>query len=492
LHPTAYHSSYNDLHQWLDLYADYPQAPRIYALAMHKRTAGAPPPHRPVLVAVRSGTEHEVIKEYRSPALRSRAAVQQLAVIHLRLKGLLKKSDPDAAYAYLQSSDVARRLDAVEVDMERQAIAESYFAAGRDEDALQLASEAATRNGRIVPEAHWTAGLAAWRLGRIDQSVIHFSAMADGQSPYAGQAALTAAAYWAARANLAVRQPQKVNQYLEVAARYPHTLYGMLAYRQLGKELPFDWSLPELTSVDVAALKRQPGFGRVLALREAGQTGWADKEMQLLHNRLGPESDERLLAVAGALKLPQSLIRIAETARSNGNIWMAGLYPLPDWRPHGGFKVDAALLYAITRKESNFVASAEGRGGARGLMQLMPATAKFVSRAKGLPSASRDQLFDPEYNLMLGQYYLKYLADKTGRSDLFSLIASYNAGPAIVENWQQRSDKMDTLLFLESLPYARTRQYVTGVLADFWIYQNRMGVPGNSLDAVAEGSWPQL
>ncbi|MSP42425.1 MAG: lytic transglycosylase domain-containing protein [Alphaproteobacteria bacterium] len=492
LHPAAYRSSYKELRQWLDQYADYPQAARIYALAMRKRAADAPPPRRPVFTAVRSGTAHEVIKEYRSPALRSKAAVQKRAVIHLRLKGLLKKSDPDAAYAYLQSGDAVSRLDAVEIDIERQAIAEAYFGEGRDEDALQLASEAAARNGRIVPEAHWTAGLAAWRLGRMDQSVTHFSAMADGQSPYADQASLTAAAYWAARANLAVRQPQRVNQHLQTAARYPHTLYGMLAYRQLGKALPFDWSLPPVTQMDIAALQRHPGFGRVLALREAGQTALADKEMQLLHNRLGPENDERLLAVAGSLKLPQSLIRIAETARANGNVWMAGLYPLPDWRPHGGFKVDAALLYAIARKESNFVATAEGKGGARGLMQLMPATARFVSRARGLPNASRDQLFDPEYNLTLGQYYLKYLVDKTGRSDLFSLIASYNAGPGVVENWQQRSDKVDTLLFLESLPYANTRQYVAKVLADYWIYQHRMGVPGNSLDAVAEGSWPQL
>jgi soluble lytic murein transglycosylase len=492
LHPTAYHSSYGELRQWLDQYADYPQAAQIYALAMRKRAAAAPPPRRPAFASVRSGTAHETIKEYRSPALRSKASVQRIAVIQLHLKGLLKKSGPDAAYAYLQSSEVLQRLDAVEVDIARQAIAEAYFGDGRDQDALQLAAGVAARNGRIVPQAHWTAGLAAWRLGSIDQSAMHFSAMADAHSPYAGQASLTAAAYWAARAQLAARQPQKVNQYLQAAARYPNTLYGMLAHKQLGLKLPFDWSLPQMTPADFAVLARKPGFGRMLALHEAGQTGLADREMQQLHNRLGPESDARLLAVAEALKLPRSQIRIAETARSNGNLWMAGLYPVPGWRPQGGFTVDPALLYAIARKESNFVATAEGRGGARGLMQLMPATAKFVSQTRGLRAASRDQLYDPEYNLTLGQSYIKYLRDKTGRGDLFSLIASYNVGPGVVENWHKRAKTTDTLLFLESLPNTATRQYVTRVMTDFWIYQDRMGVTENSLDAVAEGSWPQL
>ncbi len=492
LHPAAYRSSYSELKQWLDQYADHPQAAQIYALALRKRAGAAAAPRRPVVMRSRSGSADEQIKDYRSPASRSKAAMQQIAVIKLHLKSLLKKSNPDAALEYLQSDDVGRRLDAVETDMARQAIAATYFQDGRDQDALLLASEAAQRSGKIVPQAHWTAGLAAWRLGRIGQSVQHFSAMADENSPYSDQASLTAAAYWAARANLAAHQPQKVNRYLQAAARYPHTMYGMLAYRQLGLELPFDWDLPQLTQADITALQRQPGFARMLALQEAGQTELADKEMQRLHDWLGPESDGRLLAVAEALKLPQSQIRIAETARGQGHVWLAGLYPVPGWQPHGGFTLDPALLFAIARQESNFAAGAEGGGGARGLMQLMPATASFISRDKALTGTGRNRLFDPEYNLTLGQRYIKHLQATAGSADLFSLIASYNAGPGAVDIWRKQAKTKDPLLFVESLPNLKTRNYVARVLADYWIYQHRMGVPGNSLDAVAEGSWPLL
>ncbi len=492
LHPTAYTSRYSELKQWLDQYADHPQATKIYALALLKRADGVPAPRRPVVMRGRSGSKAEKIKSYRSPAPRSRAALQQIVVINLHLKGLLKKSGPDAALAYLQTNNIGRRLDAVETDMAHQAIAARYFQDGRDKDAFRLASGAALRNGKIVPEAHWTAGLAAWRMGRIDQAVKHFSAMADAHSPYADQASLTAAAYWAARASLAARQPQNVNRHLQAAARYPHTMYGMLAYRQLGKTLPFDWAVPQLTASDIVALQRQPGFARMLALHEAGQTTLADAEMQQLHSRLGSENDSRLLAIAEALKLPRSQIRIAENARANGRVWLAGLYPVPGWLPQGGFTTDPALLYAIARKESNFIATAEGGGGARGLMQLMPATASFISRDKSLRGAGRNRLFDPEYNLMLGQRYIKHLQITAGSADLFSLIASYNAGPAAVDSWRRQARTKDPLLFLESIPNSATRNYVERVLADFWIYQHRMGVPGNSLNEVAEGSWPQL
>jgi len=492
LHPAAYRSSYSELKQWLDQYADHPQAAQIYELALRKRVGGMPAPRRPVTMRSRSGSAAENVRDYRSPVPRSKAAMQQIVVIRLHLKGLLRKGNPDAALAYLQRDDIGRRLDAAETDMAHEAVAAAYFQDGRDQEALQLASEAARRNGKIVPGAHWTAGLAAWRLGRIDQAVQHFSAMADANSPYASQASLTAAAYWAARANLAARQPQKVNRYLQAAARYPHTMYGMLAYRQLGQALAFDWTLPQLTQADITALQRQPGFARMLALHEAGQTALADKEMQQLHNRLGLENDGRLLAIAEALKLPRSQIRIAETARTNGRVWLAGLYPVPGWRPQGGFTMDPALLFAIARKESNFIPSAEGGGGARGLMQLMPATARFISRDKSLHGAGRNRLFDPEYNLMLGQRYIRHLQVTAGSADLFSLIASYNAGPVAVDSWRKQARTRDPLLFLESIPNSGTRNYVEQVLADYWIYQHRMGVPVNSLDAVAEGGWPQL
>ncbi len=491
LHPTAYRSSYKELKLWLDQYADHPDADRIYALALRKRASSQASPRNPVAAVRRPGLALEQVKEYRPAAPRSKAAFQQIAAIRLHLKSLLKKSDPDSALVYLRRDDVSRRLDAVETDMARQAIAAAYFYGGRDLEALRLASEAALRSGEFVPQAYWIAGLSAWRMGRNELAAQNFSAMADANSPYADKASLTAAAYWAARAHLAVRQPQNVNRYLQAAARHPQTMYGLLAHRQLGLDLPFEWDLPQLTQADLAALQRHPALLRMLALHEAGQTALAGQEMQLLHGRLGKENAGRLLALAEVMKLPESQIRIAESA--GGRTLLAGLYPMPGWRPQGGFTLDPALLFAITRQESKFIASAEGRGGARGLMQLMPATARFISYDKTMNAAGRQRLFDPEYNLTLGQRYIKHLQSQLGPGDLFSLIASYNAGPGAVENWRQRVKTKDPLLFLESLPNSQTRNYVGRVMADYWIYRDRMGSPGgSSLDAVAGGGWPHL
>lgn len=491
LHPAGYIASFKELEAWLKLYADHPQAAQIYALAVRKRGAGDTLPRRPVSVRKRSGPPQETVREYRSTIPRSKSGLQQAAVIKLHLKGLLKKNRPDEALDYLAREQTGRYLDKAEIDIAHQAIAASYFQTGRDQDALQLAAEVAQRNARVAPLAHWTAGLAAWRLGRIAVAAQHFSTMADMDSPYLGQAAKTAANYWAARANLAVRRPQKVNYYLKAAAKYPQTMYGLLAHRQLGIELPFDWKLPPLTEINLAAFAHQESLKRLLALHEAGQTALAESELQALHDRLGPENDRTLLSLALTLKLPLSQISIAKTQNAQSKEWLAGLYPIPHWQPHGGFTLDPALLFAIARQESSFVAGAVGGGGARGLMQLMPATASFISRDKSLRGAGRNRLFDPEYNLTLGQRYIQHL-QSTGSGDLFSLIAGYNAGPAAVENWRRRAKTTDPLLFLESLPRADTRDYVQRVLADFWIYQHRMGVSGHSLDAVAAGGWPEL
>lgn len=491
LHPTGYIARFRELKEWLKLYADHPQAAQIYALAVRKRGAGDTLPRRPVSAHKRVNPVQETVREYRTTIPRSKAGLQQAAVIKLHLKGLLKKDRPDEALDYLAREQTGRYLDKAEIDIAHQAVADAYFQIGRDQDALQLATETAQRNARVVPLAHWTAGLAAWRLGRVAQSAQHFAAMADMDSPYLGQGAKTAANYWAARANLAARRPQRVNYYLKAAAKYPQTMYGLLAHRQLGIALPFDWALPPMTENSLAAIAHQESLKRLLALHEAGQTILAENELQALHNGLGPENDRALLSLALTLKLPLSQISIAKTQNVQSKEWLAGLYPIPHWQPHGGFTLDPALLFAIARQESSFVAGAVGGGGARGLMQIMPATASFISHDKSLRGAGRNRLFDPEYNLTLGQRYIQHL-QSTGAGDLFSLIAGYNAGPAAVENWRRRANTTDPLLFLESLPRADTRNYVQRVLADFWIYQHRMGVSGHSLDAVAAGGWPEL
>ncbi|MBC7800195.1 MAG: lytic transglycosylase domain-containing protein, partial [Gemmatimonadaceae bacterium] len=166
--------------------------------------------------------------------------------------------------------------------------------------------------------------------------------------------------------------------------------------------------------------------------------------------------------------------------------------------PSGGFRVDPALVYAMTRTESNFDPRAVSPAGARGLMQLMPLTADWVMRdfGPGPHKAGRTttRLHDPATNLDLGQRYILYLASSEGiGSDLIRMLASYNSGPGAFHRWSSSIRHMgDPLLFIESVPIDETRAYIPRVLAYTWLYAARLKLPTPSLDELAAGTWPRF
>ena len=114
------------------------------------------------------------------------------------------------------------------------------------------------------------------------------------------------------------------------------------------------------------------------------------------------------------------------------------LYPIPDWRPAGGFKLDRAVIYAFMRQESRFNTRAKSRSGARGLMQLMPATASFIGR-KRYRGGRRELLYEPGLNIALGQKYIRHLFDQDQiQGDLALAAAGYNGGPGNLAKWLRR------------------------------------------------------
>ena len=177
---------------------------------------------------------------------------------------------------------------------------------------------------------------------------------------------------------------------------------------------------------------------------------------------------------------------------SDGASYDSALYPLPPWEPNGGFTVDRALLFALMRQESRFDPTARSGAGARGLMQLMPATATYVADKLTTDMGRKPDLYEPETNVTLGQHYVRYLLDQKGiENDLILTIAAYNAGPGNLESWRKRLSRIkDPVLFIESLPVRETRNFVEQVLTNYWIYQQRLGQPAPSLEAIAGGRWP--
>ncbi|QLH39874.1 MAG: transglycosylase SLT domain-containing protein [Defluviicoccus sp.] len=119
----------------------------------------------------------------------------------------------------------------------------------------------------------------------------------------------------------------------------------------------------------------------------------------------------------------------------------------------------------------------------------MPSTARFVARTAGL--SARD-LRSPEVNIALGQRYLEMLLlENSVDNDLFRLTAAWNGGPGNLERWQRTvDDGDDPLLFIETIPAGETRAFIEHVLANLWIYRDRLGRTSPSLDALAAGQWP--
>jgi soluble lytic murein transglycosylase len=186
-------------------------------------------------------------------------------------------------------------------------------------------------------------------------------------------------------------------------------------------------------------------------------------------------------------------------ANGDGHSHDLALYPVPRWEPLGGFTVDRALMFALMRQESQFLPAARSPSGATGLMQLMPATARYVAQRTGLPlktasrKAERAALSDPEYNLMLAQEYVQVLlSDNRIKNNLILFTVAYNHGPSALSRWQaaQSEDQNDPLLFLESVPWQQARVYTLRVLTNYWIYRQRLNQPTPDLDALAAGRWP--
>ena len=195
-----------------------------------------------------------------------------------------------------------------------------------------------------------------------------------------------------------------------------------------------------------------------------------------------------VLTTASHAHMPALALRLSKLMYPGGG-FDAAAYPLPRWTPKDGFRVDRALIYAVIRQESEFNSKAKSPAGARGLMQLMPRTAGFVAKDRRFRSSKRGQLFEPEVNLELGQKYLEMLlVDPNVQGDLFQLAVAWNGGPGNLSAWLKRTKfKGDPLLFIESIPLRETRIFIERVLANLWIYRDRLGQPTPSLDAIAEG-----
>ncbi|WCT74807.1 transglycosylase SLT domain-containing protein [Sphingomonas naphthae] len=461
---------------------ELPQAPALLKLAASRGATGLP-----ALPA-----QHDFVryagasKRVGASPTRSDAAAARLSAT---VTPLLKQDQPAAAEALVEGA--AGSLTAEALTEWRQRVAWAWYQVGDDAAARRVATLARGGTGEWLAQADWVAGLAAWRSRDCAAAGDAFSAVA---SHARDAETMAAGLYWAARADTACQRPEKVQARLRSAARLTETFYGMLAAESLGLARPAADTATALRLADTQRIASLPNVRTAEALGEIGETALADQLVRQ-QARIGAAADHgQLLALAAKLQLPATQVWLAQNGPSGATLTAAARYPAPAWAPVSGWRVDKALLFAHALQESQFRADAVSPAGARGLMQLMPGTARLIAKKRGEAASDPSRLNDPAFAFEYGQYYLQDIADRGGTGGLLpKVIAAYNAGPGRIPVWNANSRAQnDPLLYIESIPYAETRGYVTTVMRNYWMYQQQAGVAAASATALTQGLWPRF
>lgn len=464
---------------WMATGRELPQAQRLARLALSRGATQAP--------------DLPYAREfYSTGSIPKRARPRSIddgtmpATVRQAILERIDADDPDGARVLLDGIDAALSPEA-RAEW-RQRVAWSYYIENMDAQALVMAATVSAGSGPWVAEGDWAMGLAAWRLGDCNQAGQAFERAAYGA---ANPELRSAAQYWASRAALRCRDPQRSTAFLRAAAQADDTLYGMLAAEQLGVALP-----PRVANADFSRedWRRIGGHNNVrvaIALAEIGRDKLSS-EVLLHQARIGDPGDyDALSRLARDLGLPSTQLYMAHNAPSGGRADPASQYPAPKWTPVNGWRVDPALAFAHALQESNFRAEAVSPARAQGLMQITPITVREHAPRLGM-SASQVDIFDPAVNLAFGQQNLEMLRDSpaTGGA-LPKIMAAYNAGLTPVTRWNYEiNDQGDPLLWMESIPYWETRGYVAIVMRNYWMYERQAHAASPSRTALAQNAWP--
>jgi len=346
---------------------------------------------------------------------------------------------------------------------------------GNSRAAYQIAREPGMSSGADAAEAEFYAGwLALTRLKDPAAAARHFDRLARaGVSPITQGRAL----YWQGRAAEALGDSAAAQAYYSQGAKHLTVFYGQLAAQKAGITTLSLGKDPDITTADRS---RFDGREVVRAARLLNSIGARDQfRVFVLHiDDVLPTAAEAALLVDLARSTgDQDLgMRAVRTAAQRGFILPERGYPvLATPEVPGG--AEAAFVLSITRQESNFDPRARSGADARGMMQLLPSTARLTARALGEPF-DLERLYDASFNMRLGA---RYLGDMTGtfNGSYAMAAAAYNAGPGRPAQWislcgDPRGAATDPLDFIECIPFSETRNYVMRTLETMQVYRARL------------------
>ncbi len=279
--------------------------------------------------------------------------------------------------------------------------------------------------------------------------------------------------YWQARAYAQAGNIEAAKPIRAMLAR-ENSFYGVLASEELGAPITPNWQGYKPTRMELDRLLALPAIRRALALYRLDMKTEGVREWYYATRNLG---DQDLLAaaeIARQANIPDRAINAAD--RTSVVHDFTQRFPMPhrvDMQTQArANQLDEAWMYGLIRQESRFMADARSRVGAMGLMQLMPATAKWAAGRVGIKNLMMDRVVDVPINLTLGAYYLRHVLDDLGHPVLAT--AGYNAGPGRARRWRAETS-LEGAIYAESIPFTETRDYVKKVMTNAWFYARQMG-----------------
>ena len=414
------------------------------------------------------------------------------------------RSDPGLLYERLRWRRRKGRLDgSIEIlDMtpanvphpeiwwvERAYLARLALRKKRPIDAYKIASKHSLpqESPAQFSDAEWLSGWIALRfLNQPKVAKKHFENMFKSVSYPVSKAR---GAYWSGRAEEKMGNINLAQGKYKQAALYPTTFYGQLGQKKLGQDIsgkmlsktkaPLHHEV-EIKSSDAERLSKHPLARAIRILAEIGEQKRMRSFVLALatmgHGDSWREAVAELSSASGRVDLS---LRIRKKAHRLGSPLRGSAYPAID-TPNlkNGASVETPLVLAVIRQESSFYPGARSGAGARGMMQVMPTTAKKVARSVNI-RFSRDKLLqDPNYNMVIGQTYLASLIEQFKGSYILAL-AAYNAGPNRAKKWirnhgDPRDEKIDAVDWIEMIPFDETRNYVHRVIGNLHVYRQKL------------------
>lgn len=357
--------------------------------------------------------------------------------------------------------------------VERRLVARKLLDEGNAAKAYEVAAGQGAEGNAEKIDAEWHAGFIALRFrNQPGLALAHFSEAAKlAETPISA----SRAAYWQGRAAEAMGNAEGAAAYYDEAAAHPVAYYGQLARARLGlTDLP-------LRRTEAAALMHLPGHRGVKLLYEIGARDLAGIMLLDLAQRLHTTPAlEAVAAIARREGDVKALLAIGKTALQRGFPLDMAAFPtfgVPDF-PVLGDPMERAIVHAIARQESAFDPAAVSHAGARGLMQMMPATARETARRANLPFDLPRLTQDALYSAQMGAAHLNDLL-KDWRGSYILTFAAYNAGSGNVKKWidaygDPRKPDVDAVDWVERIPFYETRNYVQRVMENLQVYRQRL------------------